>query len=81
VALSLVAQRPVREADNLPPSNAEVKNVWSYTSTHPYVFTAWCLLSTGATLLYLQYFIAEVLITNVTNARAYCKFRAKGGVS
>jgi hypothetical protein len=27
-----------------PPSNAEVKNAWSYTSTTPYVFMAWCLV-------------------------------------
>jgi hypothetical protein len=29
-----------READHSPPSSAEVKNEWSYTSTHPYVFVA-----------------------------------------
>jgi hypothetical protein len=28
-------KRPGREADNLSPSNAEVNNVWSYTSTAP----------------------------------------------
>jgi hypothetical protein len=33
-----------READNSPPSVAEIKNVWSYTSTPQYVFTAWCLI-------------------------------------
>jgi hypothetical protein len=27
-----------READHSPPSNAEVKNAWSYTSTLPYAF-------------------------------------------
>jgi hypothetical protein len=32
----------VREADHSPPSSAEVKNVWSYTSTPQYTFTAWC---------------------------------------
>jgi hypothetical protein len=31
--LSLGAKRPRREADHSPPSSAEVKNVWSYTST------------------------------------------------
>jgi hypothetical protein len=34
-ALSLVVMRPGREADHLPPSSAEVKNAWSYTSTPP----------------------------------------------
>jgi len=34
-ALSLGVKRPGREADNSPPSSAEVKNAWSYTSTLP----------------------------------------------
>jgi len=29
---------------NLSPSNADVTDVWSYTSTHPYVFMARCLI-------------------------------------
>jgi hypothetical protein len=33
-----------READHSPPSNAEVKNAWSYTSTPQYAFMAWCLV-------------------------------------
>jgi hypothetical protein len=33
-----------READHLPPSSAEVKNAWSYTSTLPYSFMACCLV-------------------------------------
>jgi len=31
-AFSLGAKRPGRVADHSPPSSAEVKNVWSYTS-------------------------------------------------
>jgi hypothetical protein len=31
-----------READHSPPSSAEVKKEWSYTSTLPYVFMTWC---------------------------------------
>jgi hypothetical protein len=34
-ALSLGVMRPVRKADHPPPSSAEVKNTWSYTSTLP----------------------------------------------
>jgi hypothetical protein len=34
-ALSLGKKRPGREADHSPPSSAEVKNAWSYTSTPP----------------------------------------------
>jgi len=32
-ALALTVKRPRREADHSLPSSAEVKNVWSYTST------------------------------------------------
>jgi hypothetical protein len=34
-ALSPGVKRPWREADHSPPSSAEVKNAWSYTSTPP----------------------------------------------
>jgi hypothetical protein len=34
-ALSLGVKRPGREADHSPPSSAEVKNAWIYTSTPP----------------------------------------------
>jgi hypothetical protein len=37
-ALYPVVKGPGREADHSPPSSAEVKNAWSCTSTHPYVF-------------------------------------------
>jgi hypothetical protein len=37
-------KRPGREADHSPLSSAEVKKTWSYTSSHPYVFMAWCLI-------------------------------------
>jgi hypothetical protein len=37
-ALSLRVKRPGREADHSPPSSAEVKNAWSYTSTPQYAF-------------------------------------------
>jgi len=30
-----------READHQPPFSAQVKNVWSYTSTLQYVFMEW----------------------------------------
>jgi hypothetical protein len=32
---------PEHEGEGLPPSNAEVKNEWSFTSTHPYAFMLW----------------------------------------
>jgi hypothetical protein len=43
-ALSLGVKRPWREADHSPPSSAEVKNAWSYTSTPQYAFMAWCFV-------------------------------------
>jgi hypothetical protein len=36
-----------READCLPPSSAQVKNVWNHTSTFPYAFMAWSGASLG----------------------------------
>jgi hypothetical protein len=37
-AFSPGVKRPGREADHSPPANAELKNIWIYTSTHPYAF-------------------------------------------
>jgi hypothetical protein len=36
--------RPECKAEHLPPSSAEVKNVWSCISTPPYITRAWCLI-------------------------------------
>jgi hypothetical protein len=33
-------KRPGREADHSPPTSAEVKKMWIYTSTTPYAFMA-----------------------------------------
>jgi hypothetical protein len=49
-ALFLVVKWPGREADHSPPSRAEVKNAWSYTSNPQYVFMAWCLIKRRETL-------------------------------
>jgi hypothetical protein len=48
-ALSLGAKRLEREADYLPPSSAEVKNEWSYTSTPPHALIAWCSVKVNTT--------------------------------
>jgi hypothetical protein len=45
-ALSPVVKRPGRQTDHSPPSSAEAKKEWSYDSTSPYVYIAWCLMST-----------------------------------
>jgi len=41
--LSPGLKRPRRKADHSPPSGAEIKNAWRYTSTAQYVFMAWYL--------------------------------------
>jgi hypothetical protein len=43
-ALSLWVKRLGREAERSPPSTAEAKNAWKYTSTPQYVFMALCLI-------------------------------------
>jgi hypothetical protein len=51
-----VLKRPEREADHSPPSSAEVKNAWSYTSTTKIRLHGVVLgQSTGTTLLSLVY--------------------------
>jgi hypothetical protein len=39
-SLSLGVERPGRETDHSPPTSAEVKNKWMYTTIPPYVFMA-----------------------------------------
>jgi hypothetical protein len=48
-----VVKQPGHEPHHLPPSSAEVKNAWSHTSTPPYAFMAWCLLSMGVIVPYV----------------------------
>jgi hypothetical protein len=43
-AISPGVQRPGREAHHSPPSSTEVKNVWKYTSSSPYVLVASSLI-------------------------------------
>jgi hypothetical protein len=38
-------KRPERKTDHSYPSSVEVQNTWSYVSTPPYVFIAWCLMN------------------------------------
>jgi hypothetical protein len=40
--LSRGVKRQGSESDHSPPSSAEVKNEWRYTSTLQYAFMAWC---------------------------------------
>jgi hypothetical protein len=51
--LFLGVKRPGREADHSPRTSAEVKKMWIYTSTPPYVFMAQCLISYAQGELFL----------------------------
>jgi hypothetical protein len=39
------------EADHTPPSSAKVKKEWSFSSTLPYVYMAWCVVKHKGLLL------------------------------
>jgi hypothetical protein len=65
-ALSLGVKQLEYEADHSPPSSAEVKNEWSYTSTPQYVFTAWCLVKHWDNFifyLYLETFTQHIFLS------------------
>jgi hypothetical protein len=49
-ALTSEVKRPGREADQSPPSSADVKNTWSCASTTSYIFMAWYLAKNRETL-------------------------------
>jgi hypothetical protein len=57
-ALSSTVNRPVREANHLPPSDAEVKNAWSYTST-PRILIHDVVLGQTGYLLKLFYLVKQ----------------------
>jgi hypothetical protein len=42
---SLEIKRPGREADHSLPTSTDVKEIWIYTSTPPYAFVTFCLIS------------------------------------
>jgi hypothetical protein len=52
-ALSTGLKRPRSEVDHSPPASAEVKEMWIYTSTPPYVFMTQYLISQALRQLYL----------------------------
>jgi hypothetical protein len=54
-SLSPGIKRQGREADYSPPASAEVMKLWIYTSTPPYAFMAYCLISWAQGQLYLFY--------------------------
>jgi hypothetical protein len=58
--LSVGVKRPGREADHSPPSSAEVKNAWRYTSTPQYVFMMWCLVKHRDNFTFTFYGVSNV---------------------
>jgi hypothetical protein len=52
-ALFLAVKRPRLEADHSPPSSAEVKNAWSYTSTPPISLHGVVLSNTSTYTLFI----------------------------
>jgi hypothetical protein len=49
---------PGREADHSPPTIAEIKKMWIYTSTPPYAFMASCLIKHRDNFTFLPYLAA-----------------------
>jgi hypothetical protein len=72
-ALSLEVKWPGCEADHSPPSSADVKNAWSYTSSPQYAFMAWCSdEAQGQLYLYAH--------KHISNTRYSIKVKSKGKV-
>jgi hypothetical protein len=67
-ALSLRVKRPGLEVDHSPPSSAEVKNEWSYTSTPQYTFTTWCSIKAQGQL-YLYVFVYGTIVIKISEVR------------
>jgi hypothetical protein len=74
-----------------PPSRAEVKSTWSYTSTPPYASTAWCLVKHNFTLAslceishttstYMEVIWTAVLPLEIQSAWTTCKLYMKSFV-
>jgi hypothetical protein len=61
---SLGVERPGRDADNSPSSNAEARNAWSYISTPPYGCMAWCLIKHRVYFTILLLFVLYVVLTS-----------------
>jgi hypothetical protein len=60
-------ERPGPEADHSPPTSAEVKNTWIYTSIPPYVSMAWCLAKYAGNFTFVRF---EVLVFSIPSQRA-----------
>jgi len=70
---------PGREADHSPPPNAEV-NAWSYTSTHHYVFMAWCLVKHREKFTFTFHFAAMLCIIIFVYVNMFAEISLNGAV-
>jgi hypothetical protein len=71
--LALGVKRPGREADDSPPSSAEVKNAWSYTFTPQYVFMAWCLVKHRDNFTFFYFICFVTLFPEDSLIKTYIK--------
>jgi len=70
----------MREAGQSPPSSAEGKTAWSYTSNPPYIFIAWYLRKRRYKyyLLEMKSFHVTLSITYLLNRiRSSCKYKCQ----
>jgi hypothetical protein len=71
-ALSPGVKRPLLEANHSSRSSAEVKNAWSYTSIHPNVFMAWCLVKHRDNLCMCFFYASSVSSSHFQFAKLMC---------
>jgi hypothetical protein len=61
-AISLGVKRLGREVGHSPPSSAEVKNAWSYTSTPQHAFMAWCSVKAQGQLYFEGVAVSTIIL-------------------
>jgi hypothetical protein len=72
-ALSPGAKRPGREVDQSPSTSAEVKKMFIYISTPPYVFMVWWhCLSTGTILPFIFYVVKTKQMNSQSSMLTLC---------
>jgi len=73
-ALSLGVKRLVCETDHSPPSTAEVKNAWRYTSTFPIRLMTWC----SDHYFFISVFISSLLFLLIGKIRHWNETKFPG---
>jgi hypothetical protein len=72
-AISLGVKRPGREADNSPPSSAEVKMRGAIPPLPKYAFMAWCLVKHRDNFTFLQALEGRIRYLGLLMSRLYLK--------